>query len=487
MINITDNMLRFGFLFMFCLISRNVQAKQSINDNVTDKNHWASIKGNNNSYINNSYLNNAYLNNVEKRYLLPALPFAIEESERLRTMKLADYFSSGLYVRKGETIRLSLTGAKTVAIFFGSPMLPVSKTSEEMFDNSVTNSILISSKDNISTFTSPASGMMYFRYALPYSETLNSAKASIKVIEGGETVPFYVAGQTTLNEWRNMLKKYSQSPFIEITDRRSIITVTRKTYNRSAKADPAVLLSKIERIINAYDDISGLSAQGDNKDRSSPLKVHFIEDNFSTSKNIGNAYMYAEKYMIGMPGDSSLDVLNPDRLSSAWGVWHEIGHHYQQDDWLWEPVVETTVNIYSLYVQSLLGFPSLLDKKMDNGLIWNEVAKEFKELKKFPNHNFNSESSDEDKNDKMLWIRLVMFEQLRKGLGTDFYRKLHRYYRHHPLKNTANEEEKINMFALRASLISGFDLTKFFTGWEWVINKKTRDDIKALNLPKSTL
>ncbi|SFN81652.1 Peptidase M60, enhancin and enhancin-like [Xenorhabdus japonica] len=87
----------------------------------------------------------------------------------------------------------------------------------------------------------------------------------------------------------------------------------------------------------------------------------------------------------------------------------------------------------------------------------------------------------------MNWVRLVMFEQLRKGLGTDFYRKLHSYYRHYPLKQTASDEEKINKFALSASKVSGFDLTEFFVGWGWAINKQTHDEIKALNLPKSTL
>ncbi|SFN81623.1 M60 family metallopeptidase [Xenorhabdus japonica] len=352
MMNITDNMLRFGFLFMLCLISGNVQAKQSINDNMAGKNHCASIKLNNNSDINN-----AYINNVEKRYLLPALPSAAEEWERLRTMKLVDYFSSGLYVRKDETIRLSLTGAKAISVFFNSPTIPFS-------EGEAGKSILVSSKDKASTFISPADGIMYFRYTQHHSNKPNPIKASIKVLKGGEAIPFYVAGQTTLCQWQKMLKEYSHSPFIEITDRKSIITVTRDIYNRSAKADPAVLLGKIKCIINSYDDISGLSAKGDNKDRPSLLKIHYIEDKFSSPEDIKNVYMYATDYIVGMPEDSALDILNPDRLSSAWGIWHEIGHHYQQSDWLWESVIESTVNIYSLYIQSLLGFPSRLDNKM---------------------------------------------------------------------------------------------------------------------------
>ncbi|MER8712516.1 M60 family metallopeptidase [Mesorhizobium sp. M0228] len=86
--------------------------------------------------------------------------------------------------------------------------------------------------------------------------------------------------------------------------------------------------------------------------------------------------------------------------------------------------------------------------------------------------------------DDELWVRLVMFDQLRRGLGEDFYPKLHRYYREHPLDD-ANKQDavKVQTFILRASTVANQDLTRFFSDWGLHIEQETADRLKRLNLP----
>jgi hypothetical protein len=153
---------------------------------------------------------------------------------------------------------------------------------------------------------------------------------------------------------------------------------------------------------------------------------------------------------------------------------------YQQKDWTPSFMVETTVNLYSLYVQSIMGQPSRLDAPGEGGPGFRQIAAQY------------LARSDRDfSDDKMfaadgaVWGRLVMLDRLRAVLGDDFYRKLHRDYRHNPLgDDELSDASKLNVLAYRSSVISGFDLTGFFDRWGVKLTRQTRGEIKALNLPQ---
>jgi hypothetical protein len=79
-----------------------------------------------------------------------------------------------------------------------------------------------------------------------------------------------------------------------------------------------------------------------------------------------------------------------------------------------------------------------------------------------------------------------MFEQLRKGLGDDFYKELHKYYRRHPLSFAPGADEnsvRIQQFILRSSLVSGKDLSQFFRAWGLSVTNDTARQIQAKSLP----
>ncbi|MCW0506066.1 M60 family metallopeptidase [Aeromonas piscicola] len=417
---------------------------------------------------------NAYYDTNNKIYSFYPYPSAAEEADRLKNNKFVDYHPSGLYVRKGETIKIALEGVDALSIVVGPPYISFSGGATD-------NSVYVTAQKSGSGFSSPADGMMYFRH-ITHSFT-KAARATVKVLAGGKPVPLYIAGQTSLSEWRQMLATYKNAPFVEMVNDKAMITVTRTHYDSSVQADPAEIFAITDKIIDAYNELSGLANNNDTINRPSPLRVHYLDDYFSKPAEVANAYMYATDYMIGMPDSSSLDLLNPKTLKFAWSIWHETGHLFQQIGWTTDYLVEVTVNIYSLYIQSLMGLPSRLDDAEDSGKgkSYRALAQEYLQT---GGRDFSNVQTFPD-SDVAVWVRLVMYDRMGAVLGKRFYPELHTYYRNHPLNDdSATDQQKINTFAYRASLVSGFNLTDFFILWGIHLSNDTIRKIASLKLPE---
>jgi hypothetical protein len=417
---------------------------------------------------------NAHYDTNNKIYSFYPYPSAAEEADRLKNNKFVDYHPSGLYVRKGETIKIALEGVDALSIVVGPPYTSFSGGPTD-------NSVYVTAQKSGRGFSSPADGMMYFRH-ITHSFT-KAARATVKVLAGGKPVPLYIAGQTSLSEWRQMLATYKNAPFVEMVNDKTMITVTRTHYDSSVQADPAEIFAITDKIIDAYNELSGLANNNDTINRPSPLRVHYLDDYFSKPAEVANAYMYATDYMIGMPDSSSLDLLNPKTLKSAWSIWHETGHLYQQRGWTTDYLVEVTVNIYSLYIQSLMGLPSRLDDAEDSGKgkSYRALAQEYLQT---GGRDFSNDQTFPD-SDVAVWVRLVMYDRMGAVLGKRFYPELHTYYRNHPLNDdSATDQQKIDAFAYRASLVSGFNLTDFFILWGIHLSNDTLSKIASLKLPE---
>lgn len=417
---------------------------------------------------------NAYYDTNNKIYSFYPYPSAAEEADRLKNNKFVDYHPSGLYVRKGETIKIALEGVDALSIVVGPPYTSFSGGPTD-------NSVYVTAQKSGRGFSSPADGMMYFRH-ITHSFT-KAARATVKVLAGGKPVPLYIAGQTSLPEWRQMLATYKNAPFVEMVNDKTMITVTRTHYDSSVQADPAEIFAITDKIIDAYNELSGLANNNDTINRPSPLRVHYLDDYFSKPAEVANAYMYATDYMIGMPDSSSLDLLNPKTLKSAWSIWHETGHLYQQRGWTTDYLVEVTVNIYSLYIQSLMGLPSRLDDAEDSGKgkSYRALAQEYLQT---GGRDFSNDQTFPD-SDAAVWVRLMMYDRMGAVLGKRFYPELHTYYRNHPLNDdSATDQQKIDAFAYRASLVSGFNLTDFFILWGIHLSNDTLSKIASLKLPE---
>jgi Peptidase M60, enhancin and enhancin-like/Ricin-type beta-trefoil lectin domain-like/N-terminal domain of M60-like peptidases len=419
--------------------------------------------------------------NATKTYRIAPLPSASAEAERTNRLKLADYQPSGLFVKQGEIVSIETRGAPSdtdgLVIAIG-PMAP--------FFGADANGkpFLLRAQDGSNQFTAPYSGMMYFRYVDNGLLDAPRPAIDVHVTRGGTAVPLYVQGVTTPDQWKRMLIRYPRAPWVEISGRRAMISVRRSAYDRSARNDPAVIFPILDAIISHQDRISGLDGATE-ADRPSPLRLHYIQDDVTPKKALHNVYMYAVDYYIGMPGKSASDLLDPQALKQAWSIWHETGHLYQQSDWTWDSVVETTVNIYSLYTQERLGLRSRLAEEVEPG-----GRSPFDDARRYlasAGRDFTDDSTFPTDSEPV-WVRLVMYEQLRRGLGEAFYEKLHQYYRLHPLtyEQQIGDHEKIQAFIYRSCLVADLDLTDFFSKWGLRANAATLAAVRSLQYPRAS-
>lgn len=419
--------------------------------------------------------------NLGKRYRIAALPSAEQEANRLRRSRLMDYQPSGVYAKKGESISILVEGVTDspdrLTVLIG-PM------NEFWRADARDDPQIVPVSGGSANFKASRNGLIYFRYVDSGYNTQPLPTLDVQITQGGKPIPLYVKGNVSGDEWRDLLAGMKDAPYVEIIGPRVAITASRDVYTKAAHGDPAQILGILETILAKYDALSGMDGSSE-LHAPSPLRVHYQEDAV-TPQSVwdGGVYMYASDYFIGVPSRYMGDLLDPDTLRGAWSIWHETGHKYQQSDWTWSIVVETTVNIYSLAIQAGFGLPSnLLEADSDTGKTTLDLASAYLAKK---HRAFNDDASMRITGDgDGTWIRLVMYDQLGKGLGPSFYPRLHRSYREHPLVDDVEDAERVQAFILRASEVSGTDLSRFFSDWGLPIDPGTADRLKNLGLPQA--
>ncbi|BCQ27923.1 S-layer protein (plasmid) [Caballeronia sp. NK8] len=410
--------------------------------------------------------------NVAKRYHLNAFAPDAIEADRLGGFRWTDYHPSGLYVSKGESVVIDVTGLSDD----GPDGLVVMIGNKNGFykRQPAGDPQMILATEGRNAFVASRDGLLYFEYVDSGFNERPRQSIDVSVREGGRPVPFYIEGVTTAVEWRAMLQRYADAPLIEMVGRRTMFTVARAMYDKAGAADPATLLGYVERIMGYHDEVSGLDGSSA-LDMPSPLRVHFMQDAISTHAELQSAYMYATYYMIGLPMNSAAETVLKVPKADQWGVWHELGHMYQQWDWTWPGVTETTVNIYSLHALQRLGAPMMspLLQVVDARGRKNRLELAGQYLAQ-PSRNFLDDASFPVPSEA-LWIRLVMYEQLRRALGDGFYARLHKLYRRQPLtEGEGGDRSEVQTFVLRACVAANFDLTDFFSRWGLPVDAATR-------------
>lgn len=420
----------------------------------------------------------SYFDNLAKTYRIFPLPAASREAERLRQMKLMDYQPAGLYVKKGEPVSVTVQGLSSspdrLVIMIG----PMNSFEEDKTHN---NPQVIYAAEGRTNFIASRSGLVYFRYTDSGYNISALSSVGVKFIKGGSPVPFYRDGKTSHADWTAMLAQYPDAPFVEILSDHTLVTASRKVYNKEMLHDPHQILVLLEQIVTGYNQLSGLDGSSD-LHKPSSLRVHYQEDTVTPSDVLGEIYMYASDYFIGVPSANMSDLLNPVKLKHAWSIWHETGHKYQQSDWTWDDVVEVTVNIYSLNAQRHFGYASRLKERDPyTGKNPLQLAAKYLSRKKrdFTNPKHMRLGVDDDSEN---WVRLVMFDQLQQGYGTGFYPAMHKYYREHPLGDV-DDLFKAQEFVLRAAFVAKQDLSVFFTDWGVSVSQSVTDRLRRKNLP----
>ncbi|HDR4866096.1 TPA: wall-associated protein [Bacillus cereus] len=396
-------------------------------------------------------------NKFEQRvFQLPGKGNVEEERERLKQKwNLSANEPTGIYAKPNEEITIEIQGKDSIKAFIGTRSYDVEGFKE--FDL----------KPGKNVIKSPNGGILYF-YNLN-----DSGEVTAKVEKGGSHFPLFILGKHTKKDWDEMLEKYKNPYAVELKGERSLVTASYDAVkNYMGDTDPVELMKLHDKIIRMENSVAGLSEDGNGVAKSPSHYVQFVEKRIPEEKD----HMFAKHYHTGYVPDVMDKVLNTEELTNnGWGPWHEVGHLHQQAPWQWTGMGETTVNIYSLAVQTALGNKSRME-------IDGRYEKAFAYLNQL------DEEKNFDKSDP-----IIMFWQLHLVYGDQFYPKLHQMYRimsdadYPPLETDqviTTDREKKQQFIYVASKVAGQNLIPYFKKWGLHAESYTVEKVHKMQLPE---
>lgn len=413
------------------------------------------------------------INNTTNTYSINAQPAAFAEAYRMARNAPADYIPAGLYANKNATITLQVSGlsnnAEDFLLYVGEP----NGFYDFKKENNPTVYLL---KNGANSFKIKNAGLVYFCYTNhPFQQNKNNT-ATINFTKGVTASPLFLHNKTNIENWEAQLK--AATPFVQFLSDKAIITVSRKSYNLNKNMLPNKTFEVLHQVLNNCNVLAGF----DNTtflNTATPLRVHYKEDALSNSESFNDGvYMYAGDNFIGITPNSVPDLLNHNMLKKEWAIWHETGHLFQNEDFTWDEMIEVTVNTFSLYNQEAFGNKSrIYNIDNDDNISIAQQAKKY----------LDSDERDFKVGNKydMNFICMVMYEQLRKAFGNQFYASMYKLYRLNrlTLEEAKNEEIVIQQFIFNSCKISGYNLIPFFNSWGLSISTENLLAINNLNLP----
>jgi hypothetical protein len=239
------------------------------------------------------------------------------------------------------------------------------------------------------------------------------------------------------------------APWVQYVSDRALITLPRSDDPAHVIAEPTATFDQIERLIGWLDELSGRT---DPEGKHAPCqnRVHFLTDIWASEEAKQLFYMYAYQDYIAMLPENICELVNPEVLSSGWGIWHELGHLYQPHSWTWSAHVEVNVNIWSLFAQERFGQKSRLETEPEHRATAARLL---------------AEGQMDVTKEGDPFVHLVMLDRLREEFGWGLFVQLNRKYREAPLSARANDSAKVALFCQNVEAICGKDMSPFFKAW----------------------
>ncbi|GAA3592948.1 hypothetical protein GCM10022198_16050 [Klugiella xanthotipulae] len=375
-----------------------------------------------------------------------------------RWMSHSELTPTGLFVRKGTSLTVSVTEGDPTQLFLGVGLIPAYPDFNGGKEVGISRLPLALGEN---TIEAAADGMVYVI-------NLSGDTPATAAVTGGEQVPFFELGKMTQDEWAASLAAHPNAPFVEMVGARMFLTfraqVVRDNLAGRSAADLMEYLDEVTQITNG---VYGLDDNAVGVAHKSAHRVHLVNPEVSGE----NVYASATNDHLNFFTDSgaAARLLEGHHNADQWGLWHELGHTYQTPQYLWSGVEEVTVNIASLTVQEKLGYPNRLRDEKFTSKITSFLEKA---------------DGDRDYNTlKDPYTKLAMFEQLRLGFGNDFYPRVAQEFRANRAlgqPDPATDAEKQQAFIRTASRVADRNLSEFFDRWGLAPSAETREEIGAL-------
>lgn len=300
-------------------------------------------------------------------------------------------------------------------------------------------------------FSSPIDGMVYIQ------NRISGITAFVEVY-GGQPVPTFIKGVTTREQFDEQLTKWAKAPFIEMIGQYIIAdfqtSIVAPHLNNSIDLERRITM--LDNVVALTNKLYGLSYNATNTDKKSFHRIYIA------NPDTGPGGASATNYRITFQASAGLKLLiGPE--NDRWGYYHEVGHTYQMKEINWPGMGEVSVNIPALAVQEAMGFPNYLD-----GSATLNKVKAYREIP-ISERDF-SKISD-------VWLRLMMFDQLRRSFGAHFYAHLAHIFRLENAKGLPEPADTLAVqqnFMITAGKVTDRNLTPFFEEWGLPIDDETR-------------
>lgn len=375
--------------------------------------------------------------------------------------------STGLYAAPGETVTLTVSStAKDPAL-----VVRVGAHTDTLYNKDVSRAPRISYtqalKVGSNQISSPFGGLIYL---VPQQ---NGSLSSTITISGAVQAPHFRLGRDSDATWQSTIRNYG-APWGEFEGSRVVLAMPAAVMRNTAQ--PNKDMKKWDSMVALYDKFTGRASS-----YPAPHTANAWPWRYTPDIQISAGYMHS-----GYPIMTYTDV-PPTWMQDAavlpypggWGEWHELGHNNQLGEITWSGNGEVTVNLHSLNVQSANGSTERLVSGGVYDKAWTYLAK--------PSRDYVAEGD--------VFTKLVYFWQFQLAYKSKaFWPNVHRAYREIAagtiadtrLKGlaTSSDADKMNSFAVVASVVSGNNLLGHFDAWGVPVNSQTRSTIAGFNLPQ---
>ena len=317
---------------------------------------------------------------------------------------------------------------------------------------------------SLNTINAPSSGGLIWLSFIQNESPDPKGVAKITFTDASEQIraPWYVFGTTSYAEFQEMLTTYSASTDVLYTSDYVAIAATKEAAGQYSRLnDKNAWMTAIHTLLEKEDEISGMDNNDPNPihHRFKPGEVRYLlVENTSSSPHASSAGY------TGYPNGSRSRYLTIfSSGNNSWMLGHELGHQHQQPAYMISKAVESTVNIYSYVVERNIQGANYT---RTTAAKWTAARNTYLKLP------FSTRIYDMDDNALQTVtgfnrdeLRFMPWEQLFLIFGDQFYKTLHRVVREEKVSEGGGADERRAYLILKASQITGYDLTEFFNIW----------------------
>ena len=270
-------------------------------------------------------------------------------------------------------------------------------------------------------------------------------------IEGAVEMPRFVRGVTSADAWATA--RTAPAPWAELATDGIILTVPSSAVRDLD--DPAPLLDFWQEVMDASARLAGLEGR--------PRAERFVLD-----RQISAGWMHSGYPIMGHL-ESTRDLVDLAflRAEGSWGPFHEIGHNHQWIDWVLPGTIETSCNLWSVYV-----YEEVVGRHRDET---HEAIRPEARAARMAAYL----AGGADFGDWSVWVALETYLQLQEAFGWRLLTELFVEYR--ALRDVPRDDaQRIDTWVVRSSTHAGVNLGPFYVAWGLPVSQAALDVVAEL-------